>query len=55
MGFAVGTMAVGLWMFAGQASTHVEASPTSVAAGSTDTITFNVEHGCGDSATVKKR
>ncbi len=46
-------MAVGVWMLAGQASAHVEASPASVAAGSTDTITFNVEHGCGDSATVK--
>ena len=53
MGVALGTVAVGVWMLAGQASAHVEASPASVAAGSTDTITFNVEHGCGDSATVK--
>ena len=53
VGVAVGTVAVGVWMLAGQASAHVEASPASVAAGSTDTITFNVEHGCGDSATVK--
>ena len=53
MGVALGTVVVGVWMLAGQASAHVEASPASVAAGSTDTITFNVEHGCGDSATVK--
>ncbi len=53
MGVALGTVSVGVWMLAGQASAHVEASPASVAAGSTDTITFNVEHGCGDSATVK--
>jgi periplasmic copper chaperone A len=40
-------------MLAEQAWAHVEADPASVAAGSTDTITFNLEHGCGDSATVK--
>jgi len=53
VGVAIGTVALGVWMLAGQASAHVEADPASVAAGSTDTITFNVEHGCGDSATVK--
>jgi len=53
VGGALGTVSVGVWMLVGQASAHVEASPASVAAGSTDTITFNVEHGCGDSATVK--
>jgi periplasmic copper chaperone A len=53
VGVAIGTVALGVWMLAGPASAHVEADPASVAAGSTDTITFNVEHGCGDSATVK--
>lgn len=53
VGVAIGTLALGVWMLAGQASAHVEADPASVAAGSTDTIAFNVEHGCGDSATVK--
>ena len=53
VGVGVGTVVVGVWMLAGQASAHVETAPASVAAGSTDTITFNVEHGCGDSATVK--
>ncbi len=32
---------------------HVEPDPASVPAGSTDTITFNVEHGCEESDTVK--
>ena len=53
VGVAVGTFVVGVWLLAGQASAHVEADPASVAAGSTHTITFNLEHGCGDSATVK--
>jgi len=35
--------------FTGTASAHVEPSPSEVQAGSTQTVAFTVEHGCGES------
>ncbi|MSV48737.1 MAG: DUF1775 domain-containing protein [Actinobacteria bacterium] len=44
------TMAAALTLaFAGTASAHVEPSPSEVQAGSTQTVAFTVEHGCGES------
>ncbi len=44
---------VAIGALANPAFAHVEPSPDAVAAASTDTISFNVEHGCADSPTVK--
>ncbi len=53
LALAGATVVLAIGTFAAPAFAHVEPSPDSVAAASTDTISFNVEHGCADSPTIK--
>ena len=41
-----------LGLFAGAASAHIEPDPPAIQSGTAANVTFNVEHGCGDSPTV---
>jgi uncharacterized protein YcnI len=52
MAVAVATLGL-LVALAAPAAAHIDPDPTSAAAGQPATITFNVEHGCGDSPTTK--
>ena len=52
---AVGSLlATGVWAaWAGVASAHLDPDKSEVKAGSTETVTFNMEHGCGESGAVQ--
>lgn len=53
VGAGAAVAAVSLWVLASPASAHVEPSPIAVQAGTSATVTFGVEHGCGDSPLTK--
>ncbi|MEO9224689.1 MAG: DUF1775 domain-containing protein [Acidimicrobiales bacterium] len=53
LGVAVLAVAALVALLAAPASAHIEPDPAAVPAGATTTISFNVEHGCGESPTTK--